>query len=155
MKKNIINFIVGTFCLVLLGGCASINIPEYIPDRHPYKKIFYSRFDTVSDVTKHTLKELGWKITKETDPTIYERSRVLTDPYAQQILIFTNTRRTFGSLGRKYTRINIFITQASEQTTEVELRFIMTKSIPFKDFLNFRADQQANQLFNLIESKLQ
>ena len=39
--------------LLSFTGCVSINIPNYIQDRNPYKKTFYGPFDKVQEaITK-------------------------------------------------------------------------------------------------------
>ena len=143
--------------LLVLGltlGCSSTNIPNYVKDKHPYKKIFYADFDQAVDATKKTVEELGWIVTKSTDPGVYEQNRATESETARQILLFTEVRQTALFLGSRFAKMNIFLRSISKNETEIEIRYLTVTSVTFKDVYSYRKDSFVNKVFKLIDEKL-
>jgi hypothetical protein len=150
MKKNVL-FFVSLFALI---GCASVTIPNYIRDEHPYRKTFYAPFDTVLDATVHALEDSGWKVAKTTEPSVFERNKDTDKPGVRQILLFTDVRETALIFGTRYARMNIYVQSAADNSTEVELRYLRVTSASLKNFQNYRNDRYAEKFFGRIESLL-
>ena len=140
---------------VLLGGCASINIPHYVGDEHPYEKTFYNDYEAVLKVTKDVLDETGWKIFNITNPSVYEQSKVVV-PQGKQILILTEVRLTPMFLGTRYSRLNIYLRAGTEvNTTYAEIRYVSVNSFFYMTFKNYNKNTGVKNLFNRIEKKLE
>jgi len=146
--------IISIFLVFTLSGCASINIPNYIQDKHPKQKTFYATYDQVYNATTKALNDLGWSIETESDPALFERERESQDSSRQQTLIFTDIHQFSFFVGSKYTRLNIFLLITADKATEVEIRFIKVTSIPFKTFTKFKNDRLMDRLFKRIEKNL-
>lgn len=141
-------------CLMIISGCASVQIPNYIQDKHPYKKVFYGSYDEVLEATTSAIEKLDWEISGKSDPSIYEQSKQLSDPDARQILIFTGIKQTPMILGTRYSRINAYVRTVKENEIEVEVRYLIVNSIPFTSFSGYRKDAFVKRLFNQIEKSL-
>ena len=137
-----------------LMGCASVTIPNYIRDEHPYRKTFYASFDTVLDAAVHALEDSGWKVAKTTEPSVFERNKDADKPGVKQILLFTDVRQTALIFGTRYARMNIYLQSAADNSTEVELRYLTVTSASLKNFQNYRNDRYAEKFFGRIESLL-
>lgn len=148
MKKSI--FVL----LFLLTGCASVTIPNYIRDEHPYRKTFYAPFDTVLEATVHALEDSGWQVAKTTEPSVFERNKATDTPGVRQILLFTNVRQMPLILGTRYARMNVYLQSTPDNTTEIELRYLTVTSVSLKNFQNYRNDGYAQKFFTRIESLL-
>ena len=142
------------FLAFLLVGCSAINVPNYIQDEYPYKQKFFAGYDEVLASVRDSLSDLNWVISKESDPTVYERSKVLDMESAQQILLFTQPRRSKVSLGTSYTMINIYVETGSESSTDVEVRFASITPTPVKSFYDYRNDNLIRKLFEHIQKNL-
>ena len=144
------------FLLLILcfSGCMSVNMPHYIQDKNPYKKTFYSNFNDVLKTTLETLKELGWVLSKKVDPTVFERTTETNESQTNQILLFTEIRQTSLFIASRYARINVYLRSGTENTTEVEIRYLTVNSFPFKNFYNYRNDHAIEQIWKLIKKKL-
>ena len=150
MKK----FFFSIFLFLLVIGCSSTNIPNYVKDKHPYKKVFYADFDKAVNATKETVEELGWIVTKSTDPGVYEQSRSTESEDARQVLLFTEVRQTALFLGSRFAKMNIFLRSISKNETEIEIRYLTVTSVTFKDVYSYRKDSFVNKVFKLIDEKL-
>ena len=60
--------------LTIASGCMSVQIPEYIQDRYPYKKEFGAPYDNTLKATKQALADLGWRILRSYDPNVFEQT---------------------------------------------------------------------------------
>lgn len=149
MKK-----IVSVFLILTLSGCASINIPSYITDKHPRQNTFYATYDQVYNATTKALNDLGWSIETESDPALFERERESQDSSHQQTLIFTDIHKISFFVGSKYTRLNVFLQIAADKATEVEIRYVKVTSLLFKTFTNYKNDHLTDRLFKRIEKNL-
>lgn len=151
MKQKILFWF---FLTLILAGCASVTIPNYIRDEHPYRKTFYAPYDAALDATVHALEDFGWKVAKTTEPSVFERNKDTDKPGVRQILLFTNVRQTAFIFGTRYARMNIYLQSADDNSTEVELRYLKITSASLKNFQNYRNDRYAEKFFARIESLL-
>lgn len=150
MSKRIL-FWISVFTVM---GCASVTIPNYIRDEHPYHKKFYAPFDTVLEAAVHALEDSGWQVTKRTDPSVFERNKDAGTSGVQQILLFTDVRQMPLFVGTRYARMNIYLQSTAENTTEIELRYLTITSVSLKNFQNYRNDRFAEKFFARIETLL-
>ncbi len=136
---------------IFLVGCTSVNIPNYIPDKYPYKKTLYGDYGKVVRATEKTLGEFGWTITSRNDPSIFERTNAEDQHRNNQILIFTKVRATSLVVGTRYARLNAYVRSADDKTCEVELRYVTISSTSVKNFYNYRKDHLIERMFKRIE----
>ena len=136
--------------LLTLSGCATVDVPKYIQDKNPYKKIFYASFDETLSAAKKTLEHYGWTILNDYDPTVFEQNKELGTPEAKQILLFTEDRQTPFFLGSSYSRINAYVRTVDKTSTEVELRYVTVASVPFKTFNTYKNDRVIHHIFDAI-----
>ena len=146
--------IIGVFLVLILSGCANINIPNYIQDKHPRHQTFYAAYDQVYDATTKALDDLGWVIEAESDPALFERERESQGSSRQQILIFTDIHQFPFFVGSKYSRLNVFLQITADKAIEVEIRYIKVTSLLFKTFSNYKNDRLTDRLFKHIEKNL-
>ncbi|MCA9407080.1 MAG: hypothetical protein H6755_04840 [Candidatus Omnitrophica bacterium] len=158
MKRTPRALVFQSFFIFILSfvftGCATITVPKYIKDSHPYKEVFYYRFNEVQEKARVALSEIGWSIESTADPTVFERNKLLNETEGEQILIFSKVRQGWFILGKKYSRVNVYLRAGKNNTAEVELRYIRMTSVPFKIFEKFENDRFAKKLFSLIDKKL-
>ncbi len=147
---------VGGLLLLAGAGCVSVQIPQYLQDKHPYKKEFYSDYDATLKATKKILKNSDWKISSTADPAVFEESSENKRLEGKKILIFTENKQTSMFLFSRYTQLNIYV-RALKNSTEVEIRYEAVIPLPFKQFRSYRNDSFVNNLFkqiaDLVESK--
>ena len=130
-----------SFCFIgFVGGCASIDIPNYIQDENPYKKTFKMSYADVLEATKQSLEYAGWTIVQEADPAVYEHARI-ADAGIKQVLLLTNVRQLGLVVGTRYARINVYVHSAKDVSTEVEVRYVTANSVGFKTFYNYQRDE--------------
>ena len=141
------------FLLLMFTGCASIIIPNYIQDKNPYKRTFYADFNKVREVTVKTFDDLGWTIEKESEPALFEREREPEDG-SKQTLLFTEIREVSFFLGSRYTRLNTYLRETTDNETEVEIRYLTVTSVLFKSFYGYKSDRAVDRIFEDIESRL-
>ena len=149
MKKILLGLL-----LMIFAGCSTIDIPQYLQDKHPYQKTFYQSFDRTLEATRQTLTDLGWKVAKEVQPSVYERNRALEEGEGKALLIFTDVRRTPFFLGSRYARLNIYL-RGGDKVTEVEIRYLTLNSLALKTFRHYKNDAAAERIFKKIEEKLE
>ena len=142
-----------TLLILTLVGCVSARIPQYLQDKNPYRKSFYTSFDQTYATTKKVLQELDWKIAGASDPDIYEQSLGKPSAPSQQILIFTEIKHTPLFLGTRYAKMNLLL-KAQPETTQVEIRYVTVTSIPFKTFESYKNDKAVNKIFQRLEEDL-
>jgi len=134
-------------------GCTT-KLPDYIKDDYPYKKRVAGSYDQVLEATKVALKELGWSVDKEVDPTVYEVNKLLGDPDARQILFFTNKRKTRLTMGRRYSRLNVYLRSGKDKEVEVEIRYMGVTALPLKKLYDYHNEKLVDTVFQEIEKKL-
>ena len=134
-------------CMALLCGCTTAQIPQYLADKHPYKKQFYANYDAALKAAKSALSELGWQLAGEGDPAVYE---VGAPREGQQIILFTEVRQTAMFLGSRYARMNIIL-RFQSNGTEIEVRYLTINSVPFKNIESFKNESAAHRVFERID----
>lgn len=139
--------------MIFLTGCASVNIPKYIVDENPYKKKFYSEFETTLKVTVSTLKDFGWEVEEITKPSVFERAKDL-GVENQQVLLFTNIRETSMFLGSRFARLNVYVRSGTDNISEVEIRCITVNSVVYNKFTSYKKDSAVERIFDKIQEHL-
>ena len=137
-------------CGFLISGCATVDIPNYIQDKSPYKQTFYAGFDQVVDATSKTLTKYGWTVANKYDPTVFEQNKELKQADAKQIMLSTDVRQTAFFVGTRYARINAYIRTVDSSSTEVEIRYLTETSMPVKTFKNYKNDRSVKNILNDI-----
>ncbi len=141
--------------LGLLGflGCTTVQIPEYIQDKNPYKREFAASFDETLSATKGALKDLGWRILQTYDPVVFEQT---PHPSAGggQLLIFTESKQSSRILYSRYTRLNLYLRSLKDDRTEVEIRYAATTSVLIKNFKSYKNNRSVHRVFDQIAAHL-
>lgn len=137
--------------VLLLTGCVSAKVPQYIPDENPYVKEYYVSFDNALAATKHVLEDLGWEIANISDPEIYEHGTISNGDSA---LIFTEVRHTALFLGSRYTRMNVIV-RGVENKSIIEIRYFTVNSLPFRNITTYKHDMAVNRIFRHISELLE
>ena len=140
--------------LVLLCGCVSISIPQYLKDKHPYKKKFFAGFAETHEATRAALREAGWIITEEADPRTFERDESYDEQNGQQVLIFTEEKQLARILYSRYYKLNVLVRSLAEGT-EVEIRYLSITPVLFYKKEQYKNDGLVNAVMNLISKKLE
>ena len=141
------------FFILVLSGCASIEVPNYIQDKNPYKQKYYADFEKVLKITVQTLDDFGWKVGETTKPSIYERTE-MDQRENKQVLLFTRTRETSFFLGSRFAKMNVYVRSGDENVSEVEIRVITVNSIGFKKFTSYKKDSAIKRIFEDIQRRL-
>jgi len=126
------------------------KFPQYLSDKHPYKKEFYVPFDKALEAAKTVLTNMGWKIVGEGNPAVYEQT---TTPRAKELILFTDIRQTALFLGSRYSKMNIIL-RSNDTMTEVEIRYLTIMSLPFRNIESFRNDHAVEQIFARLADRL-
>lgn len=139
---------------VFFFGCAtaSVGIPDYIKDVNPYKKKYYASLDLTKAQVQEVVADFNWVLTGESDPAIFETAKRLSDAAGEQVLLFYQYNQ--GKKLSKTTRLNIYLRTIDSTTTEVELRYLNIKRMPFKSFTTYRNDKVVEQIFTAIEDQI-
>ncbi len=148
------NVICAGLLLLLVSGCATVNIPSYIKDNHPHTHLIYADFDGAVTAVKQALRDLGWTVIDESDPRVYEHSAVQQQG-GRELLLFTDIRETPFVVGTKYRRINVYLRSTSRpKQTEMELRYITISSFAFTKNRKYKHPQAAAKIFEAVDNKL-
>ena len=140
-------------CVVfILTGCASLQLPAYVQDKHPYVQRFYGEHQEVVEAAKKGLGDFGWQVEGTADPSVYEQNRI-PEPGSENILLFTQVRQAPMFLWTSYFRLNVFIS-SKNKTSDVEIRYSKVKSFSFKGFKGYRNDKLIKQIFQRITDYL-
>ncbi|MDP3143408.1 MAG: hypothetical protein Q8N14_05695 [Candidatus Omnitrophota bacterium] len=131
----------------LLAGCVTVKVPKYLEEDFPYRQDFYANFDTTFNAISSALKELGWKITETTSPSVFNPQE--TSP-RKQVLIFTEIRQTPLFLASAYASMNAYLREIDEKYTQVEIRYILV--MPF--FKSYQNDAMVDKIFSKIKQNL-
>ncbi len=140
--------------VIFLTGCASVKTLDYIQDINPYRQPFHSDYQTVVESTKTVLKEIGWTVVKETDPSVYERHRDITLKNASQILLFVELEKKSFIRRDGDIRLNVLIWSSKENKTEVEIRYQKITKITLRKFYDYRDDKRIKNIFQRLEEAL-
>ncbi len=139
--------------IFLISGCASLQMSEYISRvDHPYDRKFYASLEKVTSSFIYVLKNKGWSITSEADPSVYERDDRYDNTSYQNLLLATNIRKKYSILYSTYSHLNIFI-HAIGNTCDVEIRF--ESKTPFiRQFSSGRNDGLIQGIFDAVEQEV-
>jgi hypothetical protein len=148
MKKLLL-----VFAAVILVGCTTAQIPQYLQDKKPYIQRFYADYEDTLEVTHEALKQLGWKVEQTADPHVFEQQGATNDLNEKQILIFTEVRQTPLFVGTRYAKMNIFI-RSKGKLSEVEIRYLTVNSLPLKNFQSYQNKSAADRVFDCIAGLL-
>jgi hypothetical protein len=143
------------FIALLMGmvGCASINSSNYIQPENPYKRTYYGSFDDVLEVVRATVREDGWQIAKEVDPTLYERNPLYSAGDQGHILILTDIKRAQRIIYSKATNLNIYIHRIAEGV-EVDIRYGSVKNFHLWKVRSYRNNALIKKMLDHIEQNL-
>ena len=143
------------FIVLVLGmiGCATIDTPHYIQAENPYKRTYYGSFDDVLSMVRETLKEEGWQIVKEVDPTLYERNPLYSSGDKEHILIFTQIKRAQRVVYSRTTHLNIYVNRISDGI-EVDVRYGAVRNFHLWKTRSYRNNALIKQMLDHIEQKL-
>lgn len=139
--------------LLSLAGCASVTIPRYIHDKHPYERTFFVSFEEAKQAVIGALDETGWLVEHESEPSLYERDKGIYGE-REQILIFSRIRQMSFFLGTNYARVNAYIREVADKECELELRYMKVTTVVFKDFQGYKNDRAVESIFRAIEAQL-
>ena len=140
--------------LLFLCGCVTISIPQYLKDKHPYKKKFFAKFEETFAATKEALTHAGWVITEEADPTTYEQDQAYDEVKGKQVLIFTEEKQAARFLYSRYYKLNAFVRTLGDGT-EVEIRYMSMTPVLFFKMERYKNDGLVNSIFAQISKKLE
>jgi hypothetical protein len=139
--------------MILLAGCASVQMPGYISRvDHPYDRRIYASFEKVVSSTMYVLKNKGWTITSELDPSIYERDDRYDNNGYQNLLIITDVRKKDRVLYSTFAHLNVFI-HSIGNTCDVEIRY-EDKTPIVKQFSSARNDRIVQGIFDALEQEI-
>ncbi len=139
--------------LAVCAGCVSVQIPQYLQDKHPYKREYFATYEkTLTAVTK-VLKNTEWKIASSADPVVFEATAQNKNSEHRRVLLFTENKQTSMFLFSSYSQLNIYV-RALTNSTEVEIRYEAVVPVPFKQFRTYRNDSFVNKLLNQIAGQL-
>ena len=139
---------------IFLVGCASTQVPSYVKDTNPYKFKLYASYPKSLTATKQALESNGWSIQSVSDPGIFEQEKKKTDPNTQQILLITNTKDIPMFLGTRYARLNVYLTSADVNQTDLEIRYVTINAAMFGSFENHKHPIAVDNLYNDIDKLL-
>lgn len=138
--------------LIFIVGCTSLQIPAYVPDKHPYTQRFYGNHQEVVEAAKKSLHDIGWQVEGTADPLTYEQAR-LPEAGSDNILLFSQVRQTPMFLWTTYRRVNVAI-NSKDKVSDVEVRYTKINLFPFKQFKSFRNDKLAKRIFQRLTDHL-
>lgn len=136
--------------VVFLSGCTAAVLPQYLSDKHPYKKEFFVEYGASVASVKTALAELGWTVAGEGKPDVYERTVEQND---NSIIIFSEIRQTPMFLGTRYAKLNVLV-RGIQDKTEIEIRYVTVTSIPFRNIQNYKNDATVKRIFDHIARHL-
>ena len=162
-SKKIISKLLSTFLILIpyplsltsifLSGCATTQMPEYISKvDHPYDRKYYASYERVTSAVVYVLKNQGWTINSEADPSIYERDDRYDNDGYHNILIITNIKKKFGVFYSTYTQLNVLV-HSLANTCDVEIRYQSKKPL-VKEFVSTRNDQLVENILDDVEQEI-
>ena len=138
------------FALLLLGGCTTVTVGNYIRSDHPYTKKIYGDYDKIVETIRQVLAKNGYKVILESYPSVYERPVDAHQETPKDVLLFTEIRQHSMVLYSSYTHLNVYIRSVVEGA-EVEVRFGKVTSFFIKQFQSTRDDQLGKNILDQIE----
>ncbi len=138
----------------VLTGCSTVKIPEYIQDENPYTKNFFSSYPATLKAVQEVLSDLGWVIEELKDPSVYERSEGLDDPFSEKVLLITEVKEKAFVVGTRYSRLNVYVSSIEQDKTVVEVRFLTVTAMPYSSIRSYEHEFSAERILKKIEEKL-
>ena len=139
--------------LIWTTGCVTVKIPKYLKDEFPYKKTFYFNFDDTLKSTQLALKDMGWRISDVSNPTVFEQNQT-SDKSVRQVLIFTEVRQTPLIFSSRYMSLNIYVRSLDNKSTDVEIRYLSVTPIVFTSAESHKNDAVIEKIFHRISQLL-
>ena len=128
-----------------------MQVPGYISRvDHPYDRKIYAGFEKVTSSMMYVLKNKGWAIISEADPSVYERDDRYDNNGYQNLLIITDFRKK--SFHLTSTHLNIFI-HSIGNTCDVEVRYEAQTHV-VKQFTSVRNDQMVQGILDAVEQEI-
>ena len=141
------------FMAIMLTGCVTVKIPKYLQDKFPYQKTYYSPYEETLTAVRQALADSGWKVSEVSSPMAFEQGEVQKEAEGKQVLIFTEVRQTPLFLSSRYLNLNAYV-RASDDGTDVEIRYLGITPMLFKHSQNYRNDAVVNKIFDRISELL-
>jgi hypothetical protein len=137
--------------LAAVAGCASVYIPNYLQNEHPYVRRYYAGFDQAKAVVTSTLKTFGWTVEEQLDPVVYEQRP--DDKSMKEVMLVTKTRPLPFFLGTRYGKMNVFVRNRNN-ITGIEIRYMTITSFLLKNFTSYRNDAAVQRIFDKVGTRL-
>ena len=154
MKGKIIVRTIGLLIfIVILTGCVSVQVTDYIKDNHPYTRKIIGDYENIIDTVKVVLFKEGWQIQAIANPSVYER-RVGGEDESKDVLFLTGVKQYPKILYSTYTHLNVIVCAVAEGA-DVEIRYEALTPVRIKQFRDVRNDKLANRLLDNIEKELE
>jgi hypothetical protein len=153
LKTGKAHLLLLTGLMVVLCGCITVQMPQYLKDKNPYYREFYVDYDKTLKATIQALENLGWKVTKQTNPMVFESDSATPASTPRQVLLFTNMRQKGMIFGSCYRTLNVLLKENNEKT-DVEVRYFSIFSTVLKNFESYKDDALVRQIFEQIESAI-
>lgn len=147
------SFFILAVLMIAFAGCITVQMPQYVKDKNPYKKEFYANYDKTLIATIDALQKSGWKITKEENPVVFESDSVVGPKEPRQILIFTNMRSTPMLLWSWDMTINVLVKENNEKT-DVEIRYFSIFSTALWKHESYENDGLVEKILNQIDKNV-
>jgi phosphoribosyl-dephospho-CoA transferase len=146
-------FALGLISVLACAGCVTVQMPQYLKDKNPYHQEFYTSYDKALSATTQALEKLGWKITKQANPVVFENDSAAPEVQPRQIILFTNVRQTSMLISSRYTMLNVLVKENNEKV-EIEIRYYSVLSFTFKNMESYKNDGLVNKVFDEIAKLL-
>ncbi len=148
------NKLILSFLCVILAGCATVNIPNYIDPAHPYVHKVYGNYAVIIASIRQVLAQEGWPVHSEANPADYEHSSDAQQDQNKSVLLFTDAKQHSRILYSSYTHLNVFIRPVADGA-EVEIRYSCLTPILGKQSKSMRNDKLVDHLFDAIKRRLE
>ena len=139
--------------MVVFCGCITVQMPQYLKDKNPYYREFYVDYDKTLKATVQALEKLGWKVTKQSNPMVFESDAANLPTAPRQVLLFTNIRQNSMLFGSCYKTLNVLLKENNEKT-DVEIRYFFIFSTVLKNFEGYKDDALVRKIFDHIEKAI-
>ena len=130
-----------------------MQVTDYIKSEHPYTRKIDADYGRVYQALKTVLAAHDFEITKEEDPSTYERNE-----YSERVnkekstLIFTDIKKPSAVVDLASVHLNVYLYQVGDWT-DIDMRFEGVK-LRIKKFFVYRDDKLINQLLDEIEKEI-
>ena len=138
--------------LMMVWGCSTIQIPDYIKADHPYVRKISGDYPKIVSVIQDVLFINGWVVQNAVSPSEYER-RDGGEDQSRDVLFFTSPKRHSKIAYSVYVHLNVFI-HATADGAEVDIRYEAINPSPIKHS-SVRNDELVNGLLDQIEQAIE